>query len=121
MTRQEISNRLERWHGEAERIMALFDSRGQRVEAKDQETAKVVFNGLKDELEAEYKRLSPLAVEETLSPDESAFYKPAVHEAFVALSHIRKNSTPDAGWFNALDDVLICVEQYKDVGSPRRH
>src|SRR4051794_22614599 len=103
MTKQEISDTLQRWRGTAERIMALFDVRGQRVEPKDQETATALFNGLKDELEAEHKRLSPLEVEESLSPDESAFYKPAVHEAFVAFSHIHRNSTPNAGWFNALD------------------
>src|SRR5436305_367150 len=105
MTRLEISKRLQEWHHQAERILALFDVGGQSVQAQDQQKAKVLLINLKHELEAEHKRLSPKA-EERLSPDEVAIYKQAVHEGFAALSQVRRNSTPDATWFSALDNVL---------------
>ena len=98
MTRDEIANRLQRWHDEAERLIGLFDLKGQCVEVKDQPAAKLLFNSLKDELQAEHKRLSPMKAQESLSPDEAAFYRPVVHEAFIALSRAKRNSTPDARW-----------------------
>ncbi len=46
--------RLQRWHDEAERLIGLFDLKGQRVEVKDHPAAKLLFNSLKGDLEAEH-------------------------------------------------------------------
>lgn len=112
MTRQEIFQRLQAWRHQAEQIMSLFNDR-QRVPAEQQEKAKAMFAALKDQLEAEHARLSPMKIEEQFAPDEQAFYAPAVHEGFNAISHVRRNSTPDAKWFTALDDILICMDYHK--------
>ncbi len=51
-----------------------------------------------------------MKAQESLSPDQAAFYRPAVHDAFIALSRAKRNLMPDATWFRALEDVLYAMD-----------
>ncbi|MFL6451695.1 MAG: hypothetical protein ACJ746_29070 [Bryobacteraceae bacterium] len=95
MTKQEKSRTLQRWHEQAERVVGLFDVKGQRIQGKDQAKAKLLFNDLKQELGAEHNRLSSLQAQDALSPSEVASYKAALDEALLALSRVKRNSTLD--------------------------
>lgn len=120
MTKQEKSRRLQRWHEQAERVIGLFDLKGQRIQGRDQRKAKLLLRDLKQELAAEHNRLSSVPAQEALSPSEVASYKAAIDGALLALSRVGRNSTPDVHWFAALDQALLCLEGHEGADLERK-
>src|ERR1700733_2752915 len=98
-TSEEIEAQLRKWSEDAEAIMRLYLEGRQMVASRVPE-ARDLFRTLKEELDTEYRRMDTIKGEASLSRLASAFYRPAVQDAWAnsGLSSVRWNSRPDHTW-----------------------
>jgi hypothetical protein len=110
MTKQDFMARMDLWNEKAGAILFMFDDDSARIPTSRHAEAQEKLRKLKEELQAEYKRLSPEKVQEALTEEEKAFYMPAVQEAWSKISSTRVDSQPDQDWYSALDDVQMAMQ-----------
>jgi hypothetical protein len=114
MTAEEIKQRLQIWHDQAEHLMTLFDAH-HRITSAQRPQAKTLFAKLKEELKMEHTRFSSGKAQSNLSAAEQSFYLPAINEAWVkGMSSVRADSTPNANWYNALEEVSFLMHYYQN-------
>jgi len=105
MTQSEALQKLSGIREQAERIIKLFEN--DHVQSQTVPKAQELFRSLKENLHAEYKRMSTVRGEAALSHLESSFYKPAIEDAWAntQISGIRWNSRPNGRWLDELSSV----------------
>lgn len=113
-TSEEIETRLKKFGEDTEAIMHLFADG--RVPASNVPEARDRFRALKQELDNEYRRMATVKGEAALSSVASAFYWPAIQDAWAnsGVSGLRWNTRPDHKWFDALYQVRFYVSYWAD-------
>jgi hypothetical protein len=91
--------------GESDSILRLFEN-GHVPQGRVGQ-AQELFRGLKEKLQAEYKRMATRRGDAALSDVEARFYKPAIDDAWAntGISGVRWNTRPDRRWHDALWSV----------------
>ena len=70
------------------------------------------FGKLKDKLEGEYRNMELVKNQLSLNPAEAAFYLPAVQNAYLKLTAIRRRTRPSLKWFDALYLAIHELQYY---------
>lgn len=92
--------RLKYLYDQIEKITDLFKNR-RRLFGADRELAQQLLKWLKDEIKSDYKNMSKVTYENTMSDIEKEFYFPTIHEIFTII-RVKTNSIPDTNWLNQL-------------------
>ena len=69
---------------------------------------------LKSDIRTEYRHTSPITIQEKMSPDELAYYLPAIHDAYTdtSLSTLRAEAKPKREWLEPLKRVNARLKYY---------
>jgi hypothetical protein len=112
MTRDSIVNRLGELSNSCQRALDLL-AQGRSSAQKSPELRDIVRR-LKSEIRAEYKRTSPISAQEKMSAEESAYYLPAIHEAYydTGLSALRAETKPKEEWYSIIEAVNAKLKYY---------
>src|SRR6478672_4476836 len=99
MTESEILQRFHIIEHEADRILQLFADDGQ-IPPEKVDQAQILFQTLKRTLGSEYKRVDKAKGRAKLSETESAYYEPAITDAWLSsgIRGILRNSRPNGKW-----------------------
>ncbi len=106
----ELQERLLAMKAKTDRALELLEP--ERVSASAKEETERLARELKEELRSEYKRLRPERVQRTFTSPESAFYFPAIHEAWDSISPLRVNGSVNKGWYEKLEETSYKLGKY---------
>ena len=114
MTRDEILARLASIRDRAARAIELLETKALTSEAKTE--IQHLAASLKDELQAEYKRMSPERVQRSLTMFEISVYSPTIEEAWAdtGISRLRIDTEPNHRWYEVLEAVCYKAAKYID-------
>jgi hypothetical protein len=102
-----VIERLEAYNRRFEELLALLaGDLPLRGAAKDR--AQVLLKALKEDLGAEYREMSTIRGQATLTDIERSCYAPVVHQAFADI-HVATNSTPNEKWHSELYGAQISI------------
>jgi hypothetical protein len=112
LSRDEVVTRLRNLHVKSQRAIDLLEQDNLSAEA-EAELRKLIPQ-LKAEISSEYKRMSPVAIQESMAPEESFFYRPAINEAWAdtGLSGLRVEGRPKTHWYPILEAVNTKLHYY---------
>ncbi len=102
---------LEKFIQHIHQIESNFDLQTSRIKPQNIAQARELFQNLRLDLEQAYRLRSTNLGEARMSEIESAFFYPAVHEAFANLT-VRANSIPDEKWLHELGDMEFTLNYY---------
>lgn len=112
MNRNEATLRLQSIRAKAARVLELLDT-SPFTEAA-QEEARDLVGSLKEELQAESKRLLPERVQRTMTMFELSVYSPTIEEAWsqTGISRLRVDGTPNRHWHAVMEAVCSKAAEY---------
>jgi len=98
----------------AARAIELLETKSLTSEAKTE--IQHLAASLKDELQAEYKRMSPERVQRSLTMLEISVYSPTIEEAWAdtGISRLRIDTEPNHRWYEVLEAVCYKAAKYID-------
>ena len=113
MTRDQIVSRLRHLSNSSQSALHLLEQGGIITAQRSTEFRDIVRR-LKSEIRAEYKRTSPISDQEKMSPEESAYYLPAIYEAYydTGLSALRAEAKPTDEWYGTIEAVNAKLKYY---------
>jgi hypothetical protein len=114
MTKEEAVQRLRTLHENAERGLALLETELRSSAGRAE--VQSIFQSLKSELKAEYKRMSSLRSQKNMEPSELYFFKPAIQEAWAdtGISSLHSDAQPTERWKRPIEAVSAKIKYYLD-------
>lgn len=112
MNRNEAMLRLQTIQAKAARVLELLET-NPFTEAAQQE-ARGLVGALKEELQAESKRLLPETAQRTMTMFELSVYSPTIEEAWsqTGISRLRIDGTPNRHWHAVMEAVCSKAVEY---------
>lgn len=102
-----VIERLEAYDRRFEELLAMLQNMlPLRGEAKDR--AQALLKSLKEDLGAEYRKMSTVRGQKELTEVERSCYAPVIHQAFADI-HVATNSTPNDKWHSELYGAQISI------------
>ena len=109
--RREVAQKLRAFSDEIEWIKTRVESLSTLSKEYKREVTER-FGKLKDKLESEYHEMDLVRNQDSLNPAEADFYSPAVQEAYIPLTDIRRGTRPLSKWFDALWKARFQLQHY---------
>lgn len=109
-SKEDCITHLQAYSDEIEQIFALFDDRS-FIRKGQKEKAQELLTNLKEKFKNDYKSRDTKRGEAQMTQVESAFFFPAIHEAYTSI-YVKTNSRPSPKWVFELYDAQSTIKYY---------
>lgn len=107
LSKEECIRKLQWYSDKIDEIVGLF-GQGSRVPREDVPNARELLKELKDSLKSDYRSRDTKRGREQMSDVESAFFFPAVHEAWTSIN-VKTHYVPSTQWVEELSYAQVSI------------